>query len=409
MPIFQYRGRNQRGEVVTGRVDAASADAVASQLFNSGVVPIDIAAAGAAAADIGKIFRGWFRSDKIDLVDLILFSRQFYTLAKAGVPIMQALRGLRDSTHNQAFSRVINDLVDTLDSGLELSAALKRHPKGFPTIYLSMVQIGEATGTMQEVFLQLAKYMELEKDTRDRIKSAMRYPMFVVIAITLAMFVINLFVIPAFAKVFTSMRAELPWATKILIATSQFTVAYWPILLAALIVAIFSIRFYVRTPEGRYRWDRMKLRIPVIGGIFYRATLGRFARATAVTMRAGVQLVQGMTVVSRAVDNEYIGERILQMRDGVERGETIARTAAATGMFPPLVLQMITVGEESGAVDELMAEVADYYEREVSYDLENLSTAIQPILIIGIGALVLILALGVFLPLWELPRAMMGR
>ena len=409
MPIFQYRGRNQRGEVVTGRVDAASADAVASQLFNSGVVPIDIAAAGAAAADIGKIFRGWFRSDKIDLVDLILFSRQFYTLAKAGVPIMQALRGLRDSTHNQAFSRVINDLVDTLDSGLELSAALKRHPKVFPTIYVSMVQIGEATGTMQEVFLQLAKYMELEKDTRDRIKSAMRYPMFVVIAITLAMFVINLFVIPAFAKVFTSMRAELPWATKILIATSQFTVAYWPILLAALIVAIFSIRFYVRTPEGRYRWDRMKLRIPVIGGIFYRATLGRFARATAVTMRAGVQLVQGMTVVSRAVDNEYIGERILQMRDGVERGETIARTAAATGMFPPLVLQMITVGEESGAVDELMAEVADYYEREVSYDLENLSTAIQPILIIGIGVLIFILALGVFLPLWELPRAMMGR
>ena len=408
MPIFQYRGRNQRGEVVTGRVDAASADAVASQLFNSGVVPIDIAAAGAAAADIGKIFRGWFRSDKIDLVDLILFSRQFYTLAKAGVPIMQALRGLRDSTHNQAFSRVINDLVDTLDSGLELSAALKRHPKVFPTIYVSMVQIGEATGTMQEVFLQLAKYMELEKDTRDRIKAAMRYPMFVVIAITLAMFVINLFVIPAFAKVFTSMRAELPWATKILIATSQFTVAYWPILLAALIVAIFSIRFYVRTPEGRYRWDRMKLRIPVIGGIFYRATLGRFARATAVTMRAGVQLVQGMTVVSRAVDNEYIGERILQMRDGVERGETIARTAAATGMFPPLVLQMITVGEESGAVDELMAEVADYYEREVEYDLENLSTAIQPILIIGIGVLIFILALGVFLPLWELPRAMLG-
>ncbi|HEX9812934.1 MAG TPA: type II secretion system F family protein [Burkholderiales bacterium] len=408
MPIFQYRGRNQRGEVVTGRVDAASADAVASQLFNSGVVPIDIAAAGAAAADIGKIFRGWFGSDKIDLVDLILFSRQFYTLAKAGVPIMQALRGLRDSTHNQAFSRVINDLVDTLDSGLELSAALKRHPKVFPTLYVSMVQIGESTGTMQEVFLQLAKYLELEKDTRDRIKSAMRYPTFVVVAITIAMFVINLFVIPAFAKVFANMRAELPWATKVLIGTSQFTVAYWPLLLAALIAAIFAVRIYVRTPEGRYRWDRLKLRIPVIGGIFYRATLGRFARAMAVTMRAGVQLVLGMTVVSRAVDNEFIGERILQMRDGIERGETIARTAAATGMFPPLVLQMITVGEESGAVDELMAEVADFYEREVDYDLKNLSTAIQPILIIGIGALVFILALGVFLPLWELPRAMLG-
>lgn len=407
MPIFQYRGRNQRGEVVTGRVDAASADAVASQLFNSGVVPIDIAA-GAAAGDIGKIFSGWFRSDKITLVDLILFSRQFYTLAKAGVPIMQALRGLRDSTHNEAFGRVINDLVETLDSGLELSAALKRHPKVFPTLYVSMVQIGETTGTMQEVFLQLATYLEREKDTRDRIKAAMRYPIFVVIAITVAMFVINLFVIPAFAKVFASMRAELPWATKVLIETSQFTVAYWPLLIAALVVAIFAVRVYVRTPEGRYRWHRFKLRIPVIGGIFYRATLGRFARAMAVTMRAGVQLVQGMTVVSRAVDNEFIGERILQMRDGVERGETIARTAAATGMFPPLVLQMITVGEESGAVDELMAEVADYYEREVDYDLKNLSAAIQPLLIVGIGILIFILALGVFLPLWELPRAVLN-
>lgn len=410
MPVFQYRGRNQRGEVVTGRVDGVSPDAVASQLFNSGVVPVDITATSSVASfDVGKAFRGWFRSDKVDLIDLILFSRQFYTLLKAGVPIMQALRGLRDSTHNEAFSRVINDLVDTLDSGLELSAALKRHPKVFSNMYVSMVQVGEATGTMQEVFLQLAKYLELEKDTRDRIKSAMRYPIFVIIAISIAMLVINLFVIPAFAKVFASMKAELPWATKILIATSQFTVNYWPVLLALAVVTVFAIRIYVRTPEGRYRWHRSKLRIPVIGSIFYRATLGRFARSMAVTMQSGVPLVQGMTVVSRAVDNEFIGERILQMRDGIERGETIARTAAATGMFPPLVLQMITVGEESGAVDELMGEVAEFYEREVDYDLKNLSAAIQPLLIIAIGALVLILALGVFLPLWELPRAVLNR
>lgn len=408
MPAFQYRGRNQRGEVVTGRVEAASPDAVASQLFNSGVVPVDITASNNATTDIGNIFRGWFRNDKIDLLDLILFSRQFYTLIKAGVPIMQALRGLRDSTQNQAFAAVINDVVDTLDSGLELSAALKRHPKVFSNMYVSMVQVGEATGTMQEVFLQLAKYLELEKDTRDRIKSAMRYPIFVVVAISIAMFVINLFVIPTFAKVFTSMHAELPWATKILITTSQFTVAYWPLILAIVIVGIFAIRIYVRSPEGRYRWHRTKLRIPVVGSIFYRATLGRFARSMAVTMRAGVPLVQGMTVVSRAVDNEFIGERILQMRDGIERGETIARTAAATGMFPPLVLQMISVGEESGAVDELMAEVAEFYEREVDYDLKNLSVAIQPLLIIGIGALVLVLALGVFLPLWDLPKAMLS-
>lgn len=408
MPLFHYRGRNQRGEAVTGQIDAATADLVATQLFNSGVVPIDINLSKNAGGDLTAALRGWFASDKVRLVDLILFSRQFYTLQKAGVPIMQALRGLRDSTHNLAFAKVIDDLVTSLDSGLELSTALKRHPKVFPTLYISMVQVGEATGTLQEVFLQLATYLELEKDTRDRIKSALRYPIFVVVAISVAMFIINLFVIPAFAKVFASFRAELPWATKILIATSQFTVAYWPLILAAVIVGIFSIRFYIKTDEGRYRWDRFKLRLPVVGGIILRATMARFARSLAITMRTGVPLVQGMTVVSRAVDNDYISERIVQMRDGIERGETIARTAIATAMFPPLVLQMITVGEESGAIDELMAEVADYYEREVDYDLKNLATAIQPILIVGIAILVLILALGVFLPMWELPRAVLG-
>jgi MSHA biogenesis protein MshG len=407
VPIFQYRGRNQRGEVVSGRLDAATADLVASQLFNSGVVPVDITLSNSASHDIQTAFRGWFVSDKISLVDLILFSRQFYTLTKAGVPIMQSLRGLRDSSQNPAFRAVISDLIESLDSGLELSTALKRHPKVFSSLYVSMVQVAEATGTMEQAFLQLAKYLELEKDTRDRIKSATRYPIFVVAAIVIAIFVINMFVIPAFAKVFSNLQAQLPWATRVLIGTSQFTTAYWLPLLGMLVTAVIAVRIYVNTPEGRYRWHRYKIRLPVIGGIIYRATLGRFARSLAITISAGVPLVQGMTVVSRAVDNDFVSERILQMRDGVERGETIARTAAATGMFPPMVLQMISVGEESGAVDELMGEVAEHYEREVDYDLKNMSDAIQPILIIGIGILVLILALGVFLPLWDLPKAVL--
>ena len=206
----------------------------------------------------------------------------------------------------------------------------------------------------------------------------------------MAIFVINLFVIPAFTKVYATFGAELPWATKMLIATSNFTVAYWYLILIVLGLAILGLRVYVKTTEGRYRWDKLKLRLPAIGGIIYRATLGRFARALALTIKAGVPLVQGLTVVSRAVDNDYIGGQVAQMRDGVERGETITRTAAATGMFPPLVLQMLSVGEETGAVDELMAEVAGYYEREVDYDLKNLSDAIQPILIIFIGILVFI-------------------
>jgi len=404
VPVYQYRGRNQRGESVKGQIEAATPDVVATQLFNSGIVPIDISLTQ-ARADILAALRGRFRGGKVELVDLILFSRQMYTLLKAGVPIMQALRGLRESTQNPAFIRVLASIGESLDTGLELSTSLKRHPEVFPPLFVSMVQVGETTGSLEEVFLQLAGYLEREKDTRDRVKSALRYPIIVMVAMVIALFIINIFVIPAFIKVFMSFRIQLPLPTRILIATSKFTVAYWPYMLGALAAAIFVVRNYVRTADGRYRWHRLKLKLPVAGKIIYKATLSRFTRALAVIIKAGVPLVAGMTVVSRAVDNDYISERILQMRDGVERGETIGRTAQATGMFPPLVIQMINVGEESGAVDILMMNVAEFYDREVDYDIKNLSAAIQPILIVFMGILVLILALGVFLPMWDLVQA----
>ncbi len=402
MALFQYKGRNQRGESVRGHLEAVSSDAVALQLMNSGVIPIDIGVAQARGDIFAALKARLVASTPITLTDMSLFSRQMFTLLKAGVPIMQALRGLRESTHNPALAKVIISIGESLDTGLDITSALRRHPQVFSSLYVNMVQVGETTGSLQEVFLQLAVYLEREKDTRDRIKSATRYPIFVVAAIFIAIFIINIFVIPTFAKVYAGFKIELPLATKMLIASSNFTVAYWPMIVMTIITVIFSIRYYIRTPEGRYRWHKMKLDIPVVGKVIYKATLSRFSRALAVMMKSGVPLVQGMTVVSRAVDNDYISDRIVQMRDGVERGETIARTAAATGMFPSLVIQMISVGEDTGSVDELMFNVADYYDREVDYDITNLSTALQPILIVFLSIVVFILALGVFLPMWDL-------
>lgn len=406
MPAFQYRGRNQRGEVVKGRIEGASPEVVATQLFNSGITPIDIAVGGGADDVLVALnaLTSRFSGRKISLIDLALFSRQMYTLLKAGVPIMQALRGLRESSQNPALGQVIAAIGESLDQGLDLGTAMRRH-QIFSPLFIAMIQVGETTGNLPEAFLQIAAYLEHEKDTRDRIKAATRYPMFVVIAMVIAMAVINVFVIPAFAKVYAGFKIELPWATKILIASSNFTLQYWYFMLAALIVAVIGIRMYVQTPEGRYRWHRLKLRLPVTGKIIYQATLARFARTLAIMMRAGVPLVQGMTVVARAVDNDFISERVQQMRDGVERGETISRTATATGLFPPLVVQMVSVGEDSGAVDELMFNVADYYDREVDYSIKNISDAIQPLLITVLGILVAILALGVFLPMWDMVQA----
>ena len=403
MADFQYKGRNQRGESVTGRIEAASTDAVATQLFNSGITPVEISEFR-AGQDIMALLKVRIGGDKVSLTDLILFSRQMNTLLNAGVPIMQALRGLQESTHNPGLVKVIASLHESLDAGLDLTSAFRRHPEAFSSMYVSMIQIGETTGTLAGSFLQMAKYLELEKTTREQIKSAMRYPIFVVAALVVAFVVINIWVIPAFARVYANFNIELPWPTLALMATSAFTLAYWPYLLALAVATAVGISSYIKTTNGRYRWHKLKLKIPVIGNIIFQATLGRFARALAITIRAGVSIIQGMTVISRAVDNDYVGERVIQMRDGVERGETIARTASATGLFPPLVIQMISVGEESGAVDALMENVAEYYEREVEYDLRNLSSAIEPILIVGVSILVFILALGVFLPMWDLVK-----
>ena len=407
MPNSHYHGRNRRGEAVTGRIEAATAESVANQLFNNGITPIDIRPAAAVRDVFGdlKNLIGRLSEGRVELTDLIFFCRQMYTLLKAGVPIMQSLRGLRDSTQNPALAEVIGSIAEGLDSGMDLTSAVRRHPQVFSNLFASLVQVGETTGNLAEAFLQLAAYLEREKDTRERIKQALRYPSIVVFAITVALFIINIFVIPAFAKVYAGFHAKLPWPTRLLIATSHFMVHYWGLVLAVAVVVVLTARSWLHTTDGRYRWHRARLKLPVVGRILYSATLGRFARSLAVTLKAGVPLVQGMSVVARAVDNDFVGDRIAQMRDGVERGESITRCATATGLFPPLVLQMISVGEDSGALDQLLVEVADYYEREVDYDLRNLNTAIEPILISIIGVIVLILALGVFLPMWDLARA----
>ena len=407
MPQYQYSGRNRRGESVHGRMDGASIDVVATQLFNNGITPIDINPADVQRDVLGSLrsLRLQWNEGRVQIVDQIFFCRQMYTLLKSGVPIMQALRGLRDTTQNQALAKVIGSLIDSLDAGLDLTSAVKRHADVFPPVFVSLISVGENTGSLPDAFAQLAEYFDREKDTRDRIKQAIRYPVFVIIAMAIALLVVNIFVIPAFAKVYGNLKVALPLPTRILIGISTFTLQNWYWILIGILGSGVGIRLYLQTPDGRYRWDRVRLRIPIIGGIIYRASLGRFARALSMTMRSGVPVVQGMTVISNAVDNEFIATRILQMRDGLERGESITRTASATGMFPPLVLQMISVGEESGTVDTLLTEVAEYYEREVDYDLKNLSSSIEPILLVAVGGLVLVLALGVFLPMWDMAKA----
>jgi MSHA biogenesis protein MshG len=318
---------------------------------------------------------------------------------------MRALAGLQESTQNPVFSALLLDLRESLDSGRELSTAMRRHPKVFSPFYTSMVQVGEMTGMLDVTFIRLFEYLEFERDMRERIKAAMRYPSFVIMAMVVAIVIVNLFVIPSFAKVYAGFHAELPFITRMLIGFSNFMIEYWMLMLATMVGAALAFRYYINTPDGRFKWDRYKFKLPVIGEIILKGTLARFARSMALSFKSGMPILQGLNVVGMVVDNEFMRSRIEQMRDGVERGESILRTAVVTEVFNPVVLQMIAVGEESGDMDGLMFEVADMYEREVKYDVANLSAKIEPILIVALGIMVLILALGVFLPMWDLGKA----
>ena len=401
MPLFVYKGRSGRGALIEGSIDATTADAVATQLLNSGITPIDITAQD-KDEDVSKSVIRYLRSQQPGLDDLILFCRQMYTLMKSGVPMARSLFGLTQSTRNLQMVEALRDILTNIESGRDLSSSMARHPHIFTSLFISMVRVGEETGRLDESFLRVTQYLEREKETRERIKTALRYPVFVIIAIGIALAIINIWVIPVFAGLFEKAGVALPWQTRALLAVSGFFVAWWPLMLGGIVGGVFILKTYIKTESGRYRWDQYKLRIPLIGEIILRATLARFARAFSMALTSGVPLIQAMTVVSRSVDNEFIGEHILNMRNGIERGESLTRTATLTNMFTPLVLQMLAVGEETGQVDELLAEVADYYEREVDYDIRNLSASIEPVMIIIIGVMVLILALGVFLPMWDL-------
>jgi len=408
MPAFAYSGRSAAGELVQGTLDSIDISAAASQLLGTGVTPVDIRPAAAATASPVPAAGGWFR-EKVRPIDLQLFTRQLYTLLKSGVPILQALAGLQQSTTNTAFKSVLQNVRESLESGHDLSSALASETPHFSPFYVAMVRVGESTGRMEEVLDRLHAHLEFEQFMRNQVKTAVRYPIFVLLAMTAALVVINLFVIPAFAKVFKGFNAKLPFLTEALIGMSDFMLAWWWLLGLAGIGAIYAFRAWVGSARGRYDWDRLKMRIPVAGKIVLKATLARFARSFALAMRSGVPVISGLSLVARTVDNEFVATRVEKMREGVERGESVLRTAAGAGVFTPVALQMIAVGEESGALDQLTEDVAEMYQREVEYELKTLSAQIEPILIVALGIMVLILALGVFLPMWDLSQAMIKR
>ena len=406
MAQFVYTARDSAGKAVSGEIEAGNESAAADILRRRSVIPLTISRQDTPAKTslMGPVL--WQR--KISLTDLIMLSRQMYSLMRAGIPIIRAIEGLAQSTSSVRLQGILLELVDQLQNGRNLSQALAAHPKVFSRLMVSIVHVGENTGRLDEAFLQLTYYFEQELETRKQIKQATRYPIFVLLTLVVAIFILNLAVIPQFAAMFARFNAELPWSTKALLASSEFFIRFWPLMLIGFIASVFGLRSYIQTDKGRRAWGRWKIRFPIIGSIIYRATLGRFARSFGMMLKAGVPMTSALTLVADAVDNDFLGDSIRDMRRNIERGESLLRVSQQSQMFTPLVLQMLAVGEETGAMDDMLAEVAGFYEREVAFDLKSLTAKIEPILISIVAVMVLILALGIFTPMWDMLNAYKG-
>ncbi len=405
MPSFDYLARNADGGRVEGVLDAADAGALADALSLQGLMLVR-----AQRSDEVEDSWSWLhqlRSPRVQPDDLMMFCRQLAILIRAGVPLLRALQGLQESASNLRFRQVLGSLRDQLEGGRVLSTSMQQEHGVFTPYMISMVRVGETTGRLPEVFDGLFVQMKFERENREQVKSALRYPSFVVFAAIGALIAVNLFVIPTFAKVYKGLHAELPLITRGLIAVSDFSLAWWPLLLVVAVAAGVGLAMALRTPAGRELRDRLLLRLPIIGPLVLKAALARFAKSFGLALNAGVPLVDALQVAVETTGNLVLSARIQGMRSATERGESLLRAARGAGVFTPVILQIIGVGEETGALDDMMNEVADSYQKDVDYAVKALAQQIEPIIVFVLGVLVLVFALGVFLPMWDLSKVVL--
>ena len=409
MALFEYQARDREGKLKLGTLEAMNSQIAAQKLNESGLIPVSVRSA--AEAGISKTEKPQERlfARKVKSGDMFQLTRQLYSLTQAGVPILTSLTSLARSTHDVMIKRALADAIRALESGRDLASALALHPEVFSPFYVSIIRVGEQSGRLDDVLWHLSTYIEREKKTKDQIKSAIRYPTIVIASVFVAIGFLNVKVVPAFKGIFDYFGSDLPWPTQILILMSNFFVNYWTILVMVIFTAIIVFLSYIRTMKGRYLWDRTKFKLPVVGQLIYQATMSRFARLFAIAMRANLPLFLALGSVAKAQGNMYAEAKISQVYDRIERGATLTEAARESELFDELVLQMLNVGEQTGVMEELLDVIADYFENEVDYSIKKLNEVIPAIVTILLGGVVLMLALGIFLPMWDLAGAALNR
>ena len=399
MAAFRYRARSLSGESQTGLLEAPDLDQAVERIHNMGLVPVRLEAYGAQEKRVRSIP---FLDKKVAPRDLILFTRQLETMLDSGLPILSSLESLHTQTTHPKLKQAIDRVRSDVEQGSTLTEALRRQPECFPRIYVNLVYAGEEGGLLAQMLDRVASLLEYEAETDQRVRSATFYPTLIVSELVLAFLVLIKFVLPRFASLFRKFDAQLPLPTRVLIGLSDFFEHYWFGFLFAVVGAVALAVVWSRTERGRLTIDRFVITVPIFGPIFLMTIMSRFARVLSALLASGIPIVQALDIVRGVVGNKVIEAEIDKMRDGVVAGMGLAEPLRGSAYFPALVIKMLSVGEETGAIDKMLLRVSRYYDQDVDYAVKNLSTAIEPILLIILGAAVLFTALAVFLPLWNL-------
>lgn len=435
MRKFSWTARDKAGATQRGFQDAADAGQIAAQLISRGLVPVRIeaqaggaaatvgagagaarGAGGAPAGRVGSLTAAWqslqqrlhHRAPSDEAVTLSI--RELAAMLKAGIPILRSLRLVADTCDSPALRVAFEHLIADLDSGRSLAGAMEREvARGGPfhPYDVAMVRVGEETGRLSGALLDLHRHREFMRATREQVMGALRYPAFVIATCLVAMVVVNLLVIPAFAQVFAGLKTELPLLTRVLLGFSAATKLLWPYALVGAAAGAWLWRRWVATPAGRLAWDRLLLRVPLVGPVVYRIVMARFANSLAGGLSAGLTVTQALRITGMTLGNAHVARAIERIEASVERGESLSVAARGAGVFPPALLQMLSIGEESGTLDELLSELGQHYHHEVEMAVRRLSATMEPLLIVVLGLGVLVLALGIFMPMWDLGRASM--
>ena len=398
MNTYQYKVRDRSGKPINGVMAGDSADSVAEKLKNMDYTPIAIeeVKGGSFLKNIVS------ENQSIRFSDLNMLTRQLYTLEKSGIPLLNSLYAIGEQVTHASLKNIVKQLARDIEAGQTLSSALERYPRVFDNLYVNMIRSGELSGRLAEILERLAILGEHEEKIRMRIKTATRYPMMVVGAIVIGFFILVTLVIPRFVDLYSKFDAELPFFTRLLIFVHQFVTHYWWLLLAVLAGGIFAAGKIFSSKEGLYYFDRFKLKVPVFGPLLLKITMSRFCRVTSILLQSGIPILQILDLASQGVGNVVVAQAITDIKNNINEGKSMLEPMKKSGLFPPIVIQMISLGEESGRLDELLLHVADYYDSQIDYTLENLISLIEPLLIMVLGVVVLVMALGIFMPMWNL-------